>query len=160
MILRVFAVISLSLFSVFAFGMFGANDGVDATAPVSLRPADSFLPTAPVCDTSKNQTATVVIRDDVPSPRCIKVSDTGHLRITNDTDQEIRVILGEVVTDLVRPRETSEFFVPFGEYLSPGVHRLTAIPFSGPEIWLVRDRVGVRTSDMSATISTAESHVD
>jgi hypothetical protein len=77
----------------------------------------------------------VKIIPDVPAPRCLKVSGDQRLKVTNTTGATIHVTLGSFTFDL-QPGAEGALEQPFQEYLAPGVHRLLATPFSGPELWL------------------------
>ena len=55
--------------------------------------------------------------------------------MVNRTDSEISVSLGALAA-VIQPGEQQELSRSFGEYLAPGVHRMQATPYSGPEVWL------------------------
>lgn len=58
-----------------------ATPTTNAGDPPGLVPADSQSPAAGTCGNSYNGVAEVVLQPDVPSPRCIIVKDTDHLRV-------------------------------------------------------------------------------
>jgi hypothetical protein len=112
--------------------------------PGYLQPADSKYPTAGICfpgpnTTAPGATATVILRADVPTPRCVRVRPTQHLAVKNQTDRLVRINVTVTVTLEIPPGETKSLEPRFGDIWAPGVHVLRRSPGgSGPEIWLVR----------------------
>jgi hypothetical protein len=100
--------------------------------PISAEPA------AGICAEAEGETAVVEIFPDIPSPRCLKVTADQRLVVINRGDTDISLGLGSLAA-VVRPGEEHTLDMPFGEYLAPGVHRLQAEPYSGPEVWLAGD---------------------
>ena len=113
-------------------------------APTDTRiPADSQTPAAGGCGAAAGGYADIKLNPDVPSPRCIVVHDTDHLRVTNAFDVEVSVNDGGGGF-LLKPGETYAVMKAVGGYLQPGVHRLKitnnatkAVLYggSGPELW-------------------------
>lgn len=95
-------------------------------------------PAAGICMEAEGDTAVAEIFPDVPAPRCLKVTPGQRLVVINRTDSEISVSLGALSATLQPGQETS-LDRSFDEYLEPGVHRLQASPYSGPEVWLTGD---------------------
>lgn len=107
------------------------------TAPPDLRPPDSHQPAAGICAEASQAAVEIVLNPDVPAPRCAKVDPGQTLSVRNATDQEVHVTFaGRSAT--IAPGGTGGFDQPFGDYLQPGVHRVTASLYgsSGAEIWL------------------------
>lgn len=69
-------------------------------------------------------------KDDVPMPRCIKVTSNQKLKIVNNSD---KIISGDVgVYKIYVPSGKNQTIdVTFGSYLASGVHGII-----GAEIWL------------------------
>ncbi len=106
-------------------------------------PADSQTPAAGGCGAAAGGYADIKLNPDVPSPRCIVVHDTDHLRVTNTFDVNVTVDDGGGGFTL-KPGETYAVMKAVGGYWQPGVHRLkitnTATKAalyggSGPEVW-------------------------
>lgn len=94
-------------------------------------------PAAGICAEAPSETlVSVEIFPDIPSPRCLKVNASQKLQVFNRTDSTLQLSLGHLEHTLP-PQEETILEEPFGDYLAPGVHRLSAKPFSGPEIFLV-----------------------
>jgi hypothetical protein len=106
------------------------------TAP-DLKPPDSMQPAAGTCAQPTQPVVEVVIHPDIPSPRCTRVTPEQRLQVRNDTDQEVTVSL-DAFTATLAPGATQADDRAFGDYLQPGVHRISVTLYgsSGPEIWL------------------------
>ena len=105
------------------------------TPPVLATP-HAQQPAAGICGAVDGELALVEIFPDIPSPRCLQVTGTQRLLVTNQTGQGLRIRIGH--HDLLLPAgEKAVIDAPLGNYLAPGVHLLDATPFSGPELWLV-----------------------
>lgn len=76
-------------------------------------------------------------RPPMRSPRCVRVTADQRLQIRNATDQPATVSLAHH-SATIAPGETALFDQPFGDYLQPGVHRITMSTYgsSGAEVWL------------------------
>lgn len=96
-----------------------------------LVPADSQTPAAGTCvGPSLDQLVTVTIGlDNVPQPRCTKVTANQKLKIVNNKDQNIQQSIGQYVIN-VAPGQSQTIDATFGSYLAPGVHDIVS------EIWL------------------------
>jgi hypothetical protein len=108
-------------------------------APVDRKPPDSEQPAAGVCAPASGAVVEITLHPDVPAPRCAQVGPDQSLRIRNSSDQQVEVSLAYHAATLA-PGAAQSFTQPFGEYLEPGVHRVSVSPLyggSGPEIWLV-----------------------
>jgi hypothetical protein len=79
----------------------------------------------------------VVLNPDIPSPRCVKVTATQRLRLRNSTGESVTVTFAGSSTTLASG-QTHLYDQAFGDYLAPGVHRVSVSFYgdSGPEIWL------------------------
>lgn len=106
------------------------NPPIELATPYALQPAAGICG-GPLDD----EFASVEIRPDIPSPRCLQVSADQKLRVVNRTDEVLSIKLGRL-TGQINPGEALTLDEPFGNILRPGVHLLTASPFSGPELWL------------------------
>lgn len=114
-----------------------APSSTTTTSPPDLRPPDSQQPAAGTCSEASQAAVEIVLNPDVPAPRCAKVGPGQTLSVRNATDQEVHVTFaGRSAT--IAPGGIGAFDQPFGDYLQPGVHRLTASLYgsSGAEIWL------------------------
>ncbi len=106
-----------------------------ATVMALITPA-SDLPAAGICGGPAESNLTrVEIYPDIPSPRCLKVTGSQQLQVANRTDLPLEIDLGPF-HGTVAPGETYLFTTPLGTFLAPGVHRMSASPFFGPELWL------------------------
>ena len=116
---------------------------VTATTPSAaidamLVPADSDAPAAGICAEAEGEWATVQIAPDMPSPRCLKVTREQRLKVINGADTRVQIQLGPYALELP-PGMEGTLDAPFGNFLAPGVHRVLASPYSGPEVWLIED---------------------
>ncbi len=122
-----------------------ATPTTNAGDPPGLVPADSQSPAAGTCGNSYNGIAEVVLQPDVPSPRCIIVKDTDHLRVENNFTVKVNVNDGSGVLFALDPGESDTGMKALGGYWATGVHRLKITNAatnevlyggSGPEVWL------------------------
>jgi hypothetical protein len=116
----------------------------NAGNPPGLVPADAQSPAAGGCGNATNGIAEVALNPDVPSPRCIIVHDTDHLRVKNNFAFAVRVDDGGG-SFTVQPGASETGMKALGGYWATGVHRLKIFNAatnaalyggSGPEIWL------------------------
>lgn len=98
-----------------------------------LKPADSQTPAAGICAGPSNETTVTVITgmDNIPQPRCSKVTSTQKIKIINNSDQTINGIVGPYTIHAL-PGQSQTIDATFGSYLLPGVHNFPG----GGEIWL------------------------
>lgn len=111
-----------------------------------LKPADSEFPAAGICDYQPGETVTVIVREDVPSPRCVKVRADQNLKVENEAEKTVEVSFSNVpagkmlrTSAEITPNAKYIFPEKFGSYLKPGVHVLRTSLYvggGGPEIWL------------------------
>ena len=122
-----------------------ATTTTNAGDPPGLIPADSQSPAAGTCGNSYNGIAEVVLNPDVPSPRCIIVKDTDHLRVENNFDVAVDVGDGSETLFTLQPGGSDTGMKALGGFWATGVHRLRitnaathAVLYggSGPEVWL------------------------
>lgn len=112
-------------------------EATDAEMTQPLATPYAQEPAAGICAATEGSLVSVVLRPDIPDPRCVRVRPDQHLSVKNETDQTLQVSIAIFQAEL-NPGEQVTFDTPFGEYLVPGVHRLiTSAPPGGPEIWLV-----------------------
>ena len=111
----------------------------DLETPLSLATPYADSPTAGICAEAPGESVvSVEIFPDIPTPRCLRVSADQKLQVINGTDSPLQVSLGAVNRD-IQPGAEATLDLAFGEYLAPGVHLVTAAPYSGPEIWLMEE---------------------
>ncbi|MEX2100683.1 MAG: peptidoglycan-binding protein [Acidimicrobiia bacterium] len=106
--------------------------------PPAPAPAESMAPAAGVCADAIGPTATFVVRENAPAPRCLRVEATQRLELVNAAFTPITVDIGVVST--VVPMGGSVTVAPeFGTLLEPGVHTVHVSTFAGagPQVWLV-----------------------
>lgn len=99
--------------------------------------ADS--PASGVCELAQGQEATIEIRPDMPSPRCVQVTQAQHLKVVNRTNVMVQIRLAQFMAQL-QPGGEYSITAPFGSYLMPGVHVVLTSAYggaSGPELWLL-----------------------
>lgn len=114
----------------------GTTTEVQAQDVIVLATPYADSPAAGICmDAPGEETISVEIFPDIPSPRCLQVTGDQKLNVINRTDSILLLSLGDEQGSLP-PEQEYLFDKPFGEYLAPGVHVLDASPYSGPEIWL------------------------
>jgi len=104
----------------------------------TLRPADGELPVAGACGGPvSGNIAAIILNQDTPIPRCIKVSANQQLQITNNTNEVVDVALGPVAMQ-IEPGKTQTDSRTFGSYLALGVHFVQTSLYGGggPEIWM------------------------
>jgi hypothetical protein len=124
-----------------------------------LLPPDSDAPAAGICAESEGEWATVEIRPDTPSPRCLKVTPEQQLKVINRTEAIVQIELGPFTLEL-QPGVEGALEKPFGSYLAPGVHRVRVSPYAGPELWLDDSPSSSGPPTASATTPAAVNVVD
>jgi hypothetical protein len=114
----------------------GAGTTTTETGDMLLAP-DGDTPAAGTCGSFSGTVVEIVLNPDIPSPRCVEVTADQRLQVRNAAGETVTVsfagssaTLGDGVTHL--------FDQAFGDYLAPGVHRVSASIYgdSGAEIWL------------------------
>lgn len=103
----------------------------------TLQPADAQTSAAGVCpDYTSGNTVTIILNQDIPSPRCARVLANQNLRIINNTSQAVTFTLGQNTLS-INPNQIQTITQTFGTYLAPGVHnsRTSLYGGGGPEIW-------------------------
>lgn len=122
-----------------------ATTTTNAGDPPGLVPADSQTPAAGTCGNATNGIAAVTLNPDIPSPRCIIVADTDHLRVTNKFAVKVNVSDGSGGLFALDPGATDTTMKALGGFWATGVHRLRITDAttnevlyggSGPEVWL------------------------
>ena len=102
-----------------------AATAVPKSTPVSQEPA------AGICAEPDLSLVTMIIYPDIPDPRCIRVSGSQFLQVTNQSGRDLEIGLGPYKA-LVPNGATYVFGPALGEFLEPGVHPV----LNGGEIWL------------------------
>jgi hypothetical protein len=97
----------------------------------------SDTPAAGTCGSAGGSVVEVVLNPDIPSPRCVRVTAAQRLRLRNSTGESVTVTFAGSSTTLASG-QTHLYDQAFGDYLAPGVHRVSVSFYgdSGPEIWL------------------------
>jgi hypothetical protein len=97
----------------------------------------SDTPAAGTCGSATGSVVEVVLNPDIPSPRCMRVTADQRLQVRNAAGETVTVTFAGFSVTL-DDGETHRFNQPFGDYLAPGVHRVSASIYgeSGAEIWL------------------------
>lgn len=111
-----------------------ANDTVSISSKYRATPAANEI-AAGICGETENEVVQVTIRPDIPDPRCLIVKPEQKLKVVNQAQSAVEVVLGEFKTELA-PGQEVLWDVPVGDYLEPGVHLLLVTPCCGPELWL------------------------
>lgn len=114
----------------------GNNEAVEVLnsftiSPLPKKTADSLTPTAGACAGPQSGiVVTVTIgMDNVPQPRCMKVTADQKLKVVNNSNQVIQKSVGRYNLNIT-PGQSQEIDATFGSYLLPGVHDIVG------EIWL------------------------
>ncbi len=95
----------------------------------------SQQPAAGICASFEGQVVTVTLNQDIPDPRCAKVTADQTLTVINNTQSSLQIAIGRFTSSLA-PGENKTIDTPFGEYLALGVHQLQVSPCCGAELWL------------------------
>jgi hypothetical protein len=93
------------------------------------------FPAAGICPEVDGSIVTMIIRPDIPDPRCMIIQPDQRLRVVNDREITLEVALGRLTATL-DPGESVTFDVPFGDLLLAGVHPLLVDPCCGGSLWL------------------------
>jgi hypothetical protein len=113
------------------------SDQTQNSRPVQEKKApDSMEPAAGICAEPREEVVTITAgMDNPPMPRCTQILAWQSLKFENATGQEVSFTLGVYDFNL---EPGGEMLVdrPAGEYLQPGVHRLTLSAGYTSEIWL------------------------
>ncbi|MDD5466121.1 MAG: hypothetical protein PHP73_07290 [Candidatus Omnitrophica bacterium] len=114
------------------------------TPSPAIIPADSEFPAAGICAQGGTMgTISVQINQDIPMPRCQKVSAGDRLAIKNNTGKSLSAWFGKNKEYVFSISAQGEYALPkpVEKFLAPGVHILYASPYFGPEIWLTTDSI-------------------
>jgi hypothetical protein len=114
------------------------------TARSNLTPADGQLPAAGICGRVVGPLAVITANPGTPSPRCMIVTGSQHLKVTNASNQfgqtgrAITVFFAAFPPRQVAVGASTTFDQDLGSYLAPGVHILHISLYGGdgPSIWL------------------------
>lgn len=125
------------------------SDAPSQTEPPSsesalLEPSDSELPAAGVCPgPSVAEPATIEFQPEIPYPRCLRILQSNHLRLVNQTDAAIHFEVGDFQGSLeAGDAAVSELTV--GEFLAPGVHVIQSTAYArggSGEIWILTEEM-------------------
>jgi hypothetical protein len=114
----------------------GGGTTTTATGDPLLAP-DGETPAAGTCGAFAGTVVEIVLHPDIPSPRCVEVTAEQILQVSNAAGETVDVSFGGTSVALAAG-DAYTFDQPFGDYLAPGVHRVSASIYgdSGAEIWL------------------------
>ena len=120
------------------------NPAPTTTAASSdLDPADAQMPASGVCGQVAGALVVIVANPDTPSPRCVIVAGSQHLKVVNASNQfgqtgrTITVSFASFPPRRVAVGATTTFDQNFGSFLAPRVHDLHVTLYAGSaEIWL------------------------
>lgn len=107
----------------------------------TVRQPDSAAPAAGVCDGVPDPIVSVAITEDIPSPRCVKVTQGQRVRVENRTMERITIFFDgtsdPTAADVyaIVPGDAVLIDAPVETYLAFGVHHLNISGYSSPEIW-------------------------
>lgn len=121
------------------------NNKNQAEYLLSLKPKEADRPAAGVCDKQNPIVVVLIIREDVPMPRCAKVRPDQKIRVVNGTEEKMRIGFKDVSPLVLAPRTIEltpqagyTFRIPVNQYLEPGIHHLSVSSrLSSPEIWVL-----------------------
>jgi hypothetical protein len=102
-----------------------------------LYAATSDTPAAGICQLVTEAVYVMTVSPDMPSPRCLQISQDAMIGFNNQSGAPLTARLGGYEFPL--PENVDVIFnVPVGGYLAPGVHQLdTGGMGSAPEIWVL-----------------------
>jgi hypothetical protein len=114
----------------------GPRTTTTETGDILVAPG-SDTPAAGTCGSAAGSVVEVVLNPDIPSPRCMEVTADQRLQVRNASGETVSVTFAGFSVTL-DDGETHLFNQAFGDYLAPGVHRVSASIYgdSGAEIWL------------------------
>jgi len=108
--------------------------------PIRATPV-SDSPAAGICDFYPGELVVFEIYPDMPSPRCARATPQQRLKIINQTEQELRIRIGNYDLSLPAGQEQA-IEAELGAFLAPGVHQISTTAYQGgggPELWLTTD---------------------
>jgi hypothetical protein len=121
-----------------AVGLAACASTWETAIPAAIYPLAtpySDVPAAGICAEAEDPVVVVTIHPDIPDPRCTRVRPDQTLKVVNQTDGQIQILIGTFEATL-EPGAAAVFDVPFGEYLAPGVHLVQVQPCCSPTLWL------------------------
>ena len=110
-----------------------ADDSTLLTLPIAT--PYSLEPAAGICASVDGEIVAITLNQDMPDPRCSKVTGDQKLTLFNNTPGALQVALG-VFSSTLEPGAEYTINWPVADYLAPGVHQLQVVPCCGAEIWL------------------------
>ena len=122
-----------------------ASQGTTTTTGLSnLIPADAQMPAGGICGRAVGPLAVIIANPDTHSPRCMIVTGSQHLKVTNgshqfgQTGRTITVSFASFPPRQIAVGASTTFDRDFGSYLAPGVHVLHISLYGGDgaDIWL------------------------
>lgn len=108
-----------------------------ATPPDTLHEPIATVPAAGVClgRPEDIEIVAMVLRPDVPQPRCLEVHGSQRLRIVNERAGAVQLVFAAFELDI--PAGQGRLLeLPFEEYLEPGIHVVTVDGAPFGEVWL------------------------
>ncbi len=109
--------------------------GPTSTPTLVLATPYAQEPASGICTSFGGGVVTITLNQDIPDPRCAKIRPDQTLSVANNTQNTLRVTIGDFARSL-QPGETWSILVPLGDYLAVGVHQLSVYPCCGAELWL------------------------
>ncbi|TSC76031.1 MAG: hypothetical protein G01um101431_1049 [Parcubacteria group bacterium Gr01-1014_31] len=106
----------------------------------AVLPADSEYPAVGACvEPGDENVVRVEVNQDVPSPRCQKMTAKQRLVIKNKTSEPLSLWFGDKKEYVFSVAANGEYAIsqPVGELLAPRVHVLHGSPYEGPAVWLL-----------------------
>ncbi|MDO8559867.1 MAG: hypothetical protein Q7S23_02395 [bacterium] len=110
------------------------------TPPAAVLPADSEYPAAGACaEPGEENVVRVEVNQDIPSPRCQKMTAQQRLVVKNKTAETLSLWFGDNKEYAFSVEANGEYTIPqpVGELLAPRVHVLHGSPYQGPAVWLM-----------------------
>jgi hypothetical protein len=105
------------------------SESITLATPYAQQPA------AGICASFESELVVITIYPDIPDPRCSKVRPDQKLKVINQTQNTLQIIIGKFQASL-EPGAEVIFDTPFGDYLAVGVHQLQVSPCCSPELML------------------------
>lgn len=104
-----------------------------SSVPVTRKQPNSDFPASGICSEKVSGVEVLVIigADNIPQPRCIKMSKEQKIKISNNSSQNFILNFADFKVT-IKPQQGYLLDKPVGDYLLPGAHL-----GAGAEIWLV-----------------------
>lgn len=112
-------------------------EAVSATPPSTLQAPAADGPTAGICLglPEEIEIVGIVLKEDVPDPRCLEVFGSQRLRIVNERAESVHVTFGSFEL-AIPPAQGRLLDLPFEDYLMRGTHVIQMNGSGFGEVWL------------------------